>query len=430
MNGLLKMRAVGLDSNQETRAPGANLIRPRILSLSCAYPSPLLPGFGLFVQRRLQHLAQLADSRVVSPLAIFQYGGAPGTRIRIGRNQCPRYRQDGNVVVLYPRWVYPPLAGSLTAFWLSAQLLRPLMRLRKSFPFEIIDTHFGHPEGIAGSLLSLALRVPFTMTLRGNEPNHMRSALARQLMGWAVRRAARVFTVSERLRQFAIRLGADERKVKTVPNGVDTSIFYPRDRESSRVKHGFDFRGPLIVSAGALIERKGHHRIVQALKKISTMGAPVQLAIVGGPGPEGQYEKEIRRVVSSLDLDASVRFVGAVSADTMAEFMSAANVFCLASTREGWPNVVHEALACGTPVVATDVGAVPDMLPDDRYGMVVPALDGPALEKALSAALQKEWDRPAIVAWGQARSWLEVAREVLEEMQAVVTEERQRVAAI
>lgn len=429
MERLAEAPAGGLNSNEEPGA-GAKQLRPRILSISCAYPNPLLPGFGLFVQRRLQHLAQLTDTRVVSPLAIFQYGGAPGTRVRMGRKRCPASRQDGNVVVLHPRWFYPPLSGSLTAFWLSAQLLRPLRRLRKSFSFEVIDTHFGHPDGIAGALLSRALNVPFTMTLRGNEPNHMRSPLARQLMGWAARRAARVFTVSERLRLFAIRLGADEKKVKTVPNGVDTGVFYPRGRELSRTKHGFDLRAPLIVSAGALIERKGHHRIVQALKRIRSGGTSVQLAIVGGPGPEGHYEREIRRVVSSLDLDAAVRFVGAVSPDTMAEFMSAADVFCLASTREGWPNVVHEALACGTPVVATDVGAVPDMLPDDRYGVVVPALDGPALEKALSAALQKEWDRAAIAAWGQARSWREVAREVLEEMQAVVAEENQRVAAL
>jgi glycosyltransferase involved in cell wall biosynthesis len=103
--------------------------------------------------------------------------------------------------------------------------------------------------------------------------------------------------------------------------------------------------------------------------------------------------------------------------------MSAADVFCLASTREGWPNVVHEALACGTPVVATDVGAVPDLIPEPCYGLVVPVNDEAALEAALQTALHKDWDRPRIAAWGQRRSWEQVAREVFDEMQNVVAEQ-------
>jgi glycosyltransferase involved in cell wall biosynthesis len=104
--------------------------------------------------------------------------------------------------------------------------------------------------------------------------------------------------------------------------------------------------------------------------------------------------------------------------------MSAADVFCLASTNEGWPNVVHEALACGAPVVATDVGAVPEMLAGGRYGCVVPVNDPAALEKALAEALQRDWDRAAIAAWGGARSWRQVASEVWEEMKIIAADKR------
>jgi glycosyltransferase involved in cell wall biosynthesis len=102
--------------------------------------------------------------------------------------------------------------------------------------------------------------------------------------------------------------------------------------------------------------------------------------------------------------------------------MSAADVFCLASSTEGWPNVVNEALACGTPVIATDVGAVRQMIVSERYGSVVPVDDGEALTEALRMALTREWDQEAISAWGRSRSWAQAADEVLDEMREVLAE--------
>jgi len=409
-----------LISSEECK-DGAALRRLRIVSLTCAYPNPLQPTIGVFVERRLQALSSIADVQVVSPVAIFRYGSPAGARIGIGEDKCPFQRQNGAVTVLHPRWFYPPLSGGLTAGWLALRMISYLRRLRRTVPFDILDTHFGHPDGIAGGLISRALGVPFTMTLRGNEPAHARSRLVHRSLAWALSKAARVFTVSERLRQFAIGLGANPDKVKTIPNGVDTSIFHPGERMAIRVQNGLDPQKPLIVSAGALIERKGHHRIVRGVGALNRSArGPVQLAIVGGAGPEGAYEREIRQTIAALHLEADVRLVGSVSGPEMARWMAAADVLCLASTREGWPNVVNEALACGTPVVATDVGAVPDMLPDTRYGFVVPVNDEAALGGALDQALRKEWDRSAIAAWGQRRSWGHVAQDVLEEMHSVI----------
>ena len=96
--------------------------------------------------------------------------------------------------------------------------------------------------------------------------------------------------------------------------------------------------------------------------------------------------------------------------------MSAADLFCLASSREGWPNVVNESLACGTPVVATDIGGVPDMLPSPEYGLIVPPNDQASLDQALCHAFSMRWDREAIARWGQSRSWEHVASEVLQQL--------------
>lgn len=393
---------------------------PMVLSLCCLYPTPNQPQQGVFVQRRLQALGELTDVSVIAPSALVQYGAPKGARVRFSNGWRPGNRVDGHVPIWHTSWIYPPFSGSLTPFWLALQLIRPVRELRKKFSFDVIDTHFGYPEGIAGALLSRVFGVPFTMTLRGNEPKHSRSRRGRFWMAFALRRAGRIFTVSERLRRFAIDLGAEPAKVRTVPNGIDATVFCPHDRTACRLKYGLPLDRHLIVSVGALVERKGHHRVIKALHSLLANGSATQLVIVGGPGPEGQYEQELHDLVSRRCLTASVRFLGTLAANAMAEVMSAADVLCLASTNEGWPNVVHEALACGTPVVATDVGAVPEMLGGGRYGIVVPVNDPTALKQALQEALQKDWDRTAIAECGKSRGWSQVATEVFEEMQALL----------
>lgn len=394
--------------------------RLKVLSLCCLYPNSLDSRQGIFVQRRLQHLAETADVKVVAPFAIVQYGNPKGRRVRTGRQGCTREMQVGTVTVLYPRWFYPPFSGSMTPFWLSLRIFWTLRRVRQEFSFDILDTHFGFPEGIAGAVISWALGVPFTMTLRGNEPKHSQTRLGRACMSWALRRAIRVFAVSERLRQFAIGLGASPEAARTIPNGVESEIFRPRDLLSCRRRLGLPVNRRIILSAGALVERKGHHRIMQALRALLDEGADAHLAIAGGPGPEGAYESELRSLSERLQLTDRVSFLGPLEPACLSEAMSAADVFCLASTNEGWPNVVHEALACGAPVVATDVGAVPEMLAGGRFGSVVPVNDPAALKCALRDALNRTWDRASIADWGAARGWSQVASEVLEEMRAAL----------
>jgi teichuronic acid biosynthesis glycosyltransferase TuaC len=128
--------------------------------------------------------------------------------------------------------------------------------------------------------------------------------------------------------------------------------------------------------------------------------------------------------VARLGLTRRVRFLGATRAETLAEYMSAADVFCLASTNEGWPNVVHEALACGTPVVATDVGAIPEMLAGGGRGLIVPVNDAPSLQRALDEALRIQWSRQEISTWARSRCWSDVAAEIYAEMNLALGEFR------
>jgi glycosyltransferase involved in cell wall biosynthesis len=391
--------------------------RLRILSFTTVYPRPDEPRFGVFVRARLQALAELADVTVVSPAPIVDYGN-PKRRFT-DLSTVPLSRLDGAIRVLHPRWLYPPLPGWSHPWWLARFSARPIAQLRRGFPFDVIDAHFGHPDAGAAHRLARSFGVPFTVTLRGNETFHYQDPAKRRRMAEALCAAARVIAVSDPLRDFAISLGVEPARAVTIPNGIDSSVFYPGDRAAERARLGLGDVELHILSAGYLIERKGHHRIVEALPKLIASGLKVRLWIVGDPGSEGDFAAEIHRRVNQYGVQSNVNFIPAVAPSELACYMSACDLFCLATSREGWPNVVNEALACGAPVVATNVGGVPAMITSPEFGDVVQPGDPAALAAALEGALRQSWDRDAISRQGLSRSWAQVAREVFEQLSAV-----------
>jgi len=395
--------------------------RMRILTLSTVFPNPANPGRGRFVRERVRHMAAGADITVLAPVPFYDYR-------RISQaERCVPERQEGQLSILHPRWMYPPLLAGLNPFWLFLQLIVPAWRLRRLFRYQVIDSHFGFPDGCAAALLARLFRRPFTITLRGSEVLHAKYAWRRRAMGFAFRRADRIFTVSESLRQFAITLGAEPGRVKTIPNGVDITRFFVRDQMENRKKHGLPLHRKIVLSAGHLIELKGHHHVVLALKRLREQSVDADLVIVGGCGEVQSYKSEIHRTIADSGLQDHVRLLGEVAQEVLSELMAAADVFCLASSREGWPNVVNESLACGVPVVATNVGAIPEMIRSDKYGLIVQPGDDFALQDALRAALCRDWDHSAIAAWGQSRSWDQVANDVLQEIRQMVRETAQAI---
>lgn len=393
---------------------------PRILSLSTEFPNPSEPGKGLFVRSRLEAIASRASLLVVAPVASVDYANPQHDLLAALR--IPRERDDGHMQILHPRWLYPPYGGWANAFFLFARLLPAVARIRARRPFDVIDAHFAHPEGTAAVLLGRVLGVSVLVTIRGSELRYRRQRSKRFWMSWALRRADRVIAVSDGLRELAIDLGVDPKRVTTVPNGIDGGVFFRRDRLAARLGYGIAPGEHIILSAGDLAELKGHHRVIAAVKNLNDRGVRARLLIAGGAGRSGRHADTLRRQVTACGLDDQVSFLGEVTQTALAELMSAADVFCLASSTEGWPNVVNEALACGTPVVATDVGAVRQMVASERYGFVVPVHDCDALVDALHAALIGQWDHEAISARGRTRSWQQVADDVLEQMRQAVAE--------
>ena len=379
---------------------------PAVVTLSALFPGAARPQAGLFVRERMFRVARRLPLTVVSPVPWFPGQGLVRL-LRPGyRPMPPRLEVQDGIEVHHPRFLALPAVGRWLDGWSMALACLPLLRrLRRQRRLEVLDAHFGYPDGFAAVWLARRLGVPVTITLRGTEVPLSRTRLRGRLLRRALRRADRLFAVSGSLAALARRLGADPARVTVVPNGVDAGRFRPEDRAAARRRFGLPEEAPVLVTVGGLCERKGFHRVIECLPALARRFPGLRYLAVGGPSPEGDWGPRLRALAASLGVDGRVRFTGPLPPDALRWALSAGDVFVLASRNEGWANVLLEAMACGLPVVATDVGGNREVVCRPELGIVVPFGDGAALEAALAEALSRRWDRAAIRAHAEANGW-------------------------
>lgn len=382
------------------------MAKPHLLVLSSLFPSPAQPGAGVFIRERMFRVAQHFPVVVVSPQPWFPGQGLIRS-LRPGyRPPAPRHEVQHGLEVYRPRFLALP--GALR--WLDGLAMalgsvRLVRELRSRFDVRLIDAHFAHPDGEAGVRLGAWLGLPVTVTLRGTEVPHSRQPRLRPRLQRTMRHADHVFAVSESLRQLAVDLGAAAEETEVVGNGVDIERFHPVDRMRARERFGIPADAKVLISVGALVERKGIHRVLDCMPPLLEVEPRLRYVVVGGAGPEGDMSAELKRQADALGLRERVHFLGSLPPDELRWPLSAADIFVLATRNEGWANVFLEAMACGLPVVATDVGGNKEVVCRPGLGTIVPFGDAAALRTALEDALRKPWDRGAIVAYAHDNQW-------------------------
>ena len=293
------------------------------------------------------------------------------------------------------------------------------LRLKHAGRLDLIDAHFAYPDGYAASLLGSWLGVPFTVTLRGTESRHVLDPRLRGKVQIALQRASRVFAVSESLRQLAMTLGISPEKVRVVGNGVDLDKFNPLPRAEARNALGLPADVPVLVTVGALVERKGFHRVIELMPALRDRYPGLVYLVVGGSSPEGDWSNQLQRQVQDLGLVDAVHFLGPLPPQQLRLPLSAANLMVLATRNEGWANVLLEAMACGLPVLATDVGGNVEVVCEPGLGSIVPFGDAVALRKAIEQALVASWDADAIRSYAQRNTWDQRVQVLVDEFRAL-----------
>ncbi|MCB1768449.1 MAG: glycosyltransferase family 4 protein, partial [Candidatus Competibacteraceae bacterium] len=339
----------------------------RTLLFSTLYPSSVRPGHGIFVETRLRQLlaSGRVETKVVAPAPWF-----PSTHPRFGDYArwavMPAQEVWNGVEVLHPRYGLPPKVGMTAAPLLLALGAYPTVRRlwRSGFAFDLIDAHYYYPDGVAAALLARWVGKPFVVTARGTDLNLIpQYALPRRMIRWTANQAQASIGVCSALMDVLQGLGADPEKLYVLRNGVDLERFRPLDPQAMRAELDLPKTGVIVLSVGYLIERKGHHLLIEALTRLP--GA--HLVIVG----EGEEREPLTRLIQQHHLGERVRLVGAVPNVELARWYSAVDVLALASSREGWANVLLESMACGTPVVATRIWGTPEVVQEPVAGRLV-----------------------------------------------------------
>jgi glycosyltransferase involved in cell wall biosynthesis len=385
-----------------------------VLVISTLYPNAAQPVHALFVEQRVRAMAERFPVRVLCPIPSFPLVSRMARYAH--RRGIPQHADWRGVSVGYPRFLsIPRILKPLDGVFLFAACLAAALRMRRDFPVDRIDAHLAFPDGWAAVWLGRVLRVPVTVTLRGHDINDLPRFPCRwSQVRWTLRNADGIMPVADALRVAALEAGAPAARVRTVENGVDASRFCFGEASAARRDLGWDSEARVILSVGHLVARKGFCQLVRALPKVLESVPRARLVIAGGPGEEGDITAELHRTIEECGVSDRVTLLGAVAHEDLPPYYQASDLFCLASEKEGRANVLVEAQACGTPVVATAVWGTPDVVGGTENGLLVESTDRSGLADAIRIALSREWDRRAIASRGGKCLWEDTARQVEE----------------
>lgn len=381
--------------------------RLKVLTFSTLFPSSVRPGHGIFVETRLRELVKSGEveSRVVAPVPWF-----PSANPRWGDYAkfaaTPAREQRNGLDVLHPRYLLLPKVGMSTAPLTLALGARAAVRrlIDEGFDFDVIDAHYYYPDGVAAALLARWFGKPLTVTARGSDVNLIGGhALPRRFMQWASRVASASIGVSQALVDRMRELGLGSARQLTLRNGVDLARFQPpTDLAALRAQLGVA-GSPLLVSVGNLLPVKGHDLVIEAVGLLRRQGLDARLCVIG----TGPLRDELQAQASRLGLAGDVRFLGALPQEQLVAWYGAADLLVLASEREGWPNVLLESMACGTPVVATAVGGIPEIVKPPVTGRIVQQRSAQALADAALDLWRDLPPREAVCRHAQQFGWQE-----------------------
>jgi teichuronic acid biosynthesis glycosyltransferase TuaC len=369
-----------------------------LLTVSTLFPNPVQATHGLFVETRLRKLIATGEvtARVLAPipwLPAFVRYPALGPL-----HQVPRQLVRDGLAVYHPRYLVIPKFGmSLTPYTLYRAMRRAFIEIVQSgYRVDLIDAHYFYPDGVAAVWLANEFGLPVTVTARGTDINLIpQFSRPRRMIQRAAGRADGMIAVCQALKDTMVELGVTPERIVVLRNGVDLNRFRPIDRGAARA--ALSLVRPTLASVGHLVERKGHHHVIGALAQLPAM----DLLIVGA----GEERKNLEQLAARLGVSDRVRFLGAVDQDRLRLIYNAADALVLASSREGWANVLLESMACGTPVVASAVWGTPEVVASPEAGVLMPSLDAAGVVAGVNLLFSRLPRREDTRAYAQGFAW-------------------------
>jgi len=389
----------------------------KIAVVTSYFPIAADPTGGNSAYQTLRSLKNLAEVEVFCPLA--SYPRAKWLWPRGYRYHRPELDyQPPEVKTTYFEYPALPVVSRPLNGLVCAHMVAPYLSAMRP---DVILSYWIYPDGFSAVRVARKLGVPAIVGCIGSDLRVPGDPITFRLVRRTLARADAILTVSEELRQRALELGVPAGKVTTILNGCDFSVFHPGDRAAARCNLGVDADAELLVYVGRISEPKGMAELTGAMISLAATHPRLRVALIG----DGAYRSAMEARAAAAGIADRFLFPGRLPAGKVAEWLSAGDIFCFPSHTEGCPNAIVEAIACGCPVVATNVGGIPELV-DESCGILVPPHDSGKLVEALDRALATPWDR-ARVATHLGRGWDTVAQDTYQLCCRVVRERRRSI---
>lgn len=370
--------------------------------LSSMFPSPAHQHAGIFVLEQIRALCELGVEVVV----VAPTPWAPSILKLVPRWQkyasIPQRDTVQGFRVEYPRSLCFPGVQFFSLYGLfyyfgSCGLVRRLAREEK---IDLIHAHAIMPDGFAGVLLGRRFLLPVVCTVHGGDVNKYPfwNRPTRWATQWALKRVERLISVSSCLKENISSL-VGSRQVEVVYNGADPRKFKPRPRMEARATLNLPMDRKIILFVGSLVPDKGVEFLLGAVSRLE--GSDALLYVVG----DGELTSSLMSMADDLGVLKVCRFMGRRPYAEIPVWLSAADCLVLPSLTEGLPTILPEAMLCRVPIVATQVGGVPEIVRHGHNGLLVQPKDPIGLAEAIRSLLANDDGVSAMVerAEGTAR---------------------------
>ena len=317
----------------------------------------------------------------------------------------------------------PPqsLFAFVNGFSLFSRALIPIYKLRKTFKFNIIHSHTIIPDGLAGALLGKLFKCPTIVTAHGSDIHSIKkSSSVYKTINYVLNSTDAITCVSQDLKERIANFGVTEEKIFVIPNGV--SIQFSKGNKIKNLRKQFDIpeNAPFFLFVGSLRPIKDPLTLLLSFKKVLQKKSNAHLIMVGS----GEMEKEVYSYVKKLNITRQIDFTGAIPHKEVANYMNSCDIFCLSSLQEGWPTVLFEAISFGKPIVATNVGGIPEAICSEDYGFLVPPNQPDKMAVAMLEAAQKKWNHNKIRNYAHNNTWDKVAKKYFDVYEKVLCNQK------
>jgi teichuronic acid biosynthesis glycosyltransferase TuaC len=385
----------------------------RVAAITGHYPCPTRPTDGRTAFQTMREFASRADVQVFHPNAAhpswLRFSGPTNG------NHNTSFSPPPGIKVNYYHYPGLPLISRPINGWVAARALLPHVR---NFAPDLILSYFIYPFAFTALQIGKALGVPVVAGGMGSDIHSIGDPISAMHTRTVLRNADFLFTVSHDLRRRAIAMGALPEKTRTILNGCDLSVFHVRNRIDAQQRLHLNQDAETVVYVGRMDVKKGLRELVEAAVALHPKRPGLHVYLVG----EGPDRPIIENLIHSNGATNYVHAMPPCGFDEVAIWMAASDVFTLPSYMEGCPNVIVEALASGRPVVATNVGGIPEIMNED-WGQLVPPRNAPALAGALASVLDRPWNAENI-STHNSRSWNDAATELLDIFEMLISTRR------